>query len=123
MPSIRNCPISFLRDILCGRKRFFLQREVAHITVPKCPELTIEKVLAIAQQHDSIMQYIPDLKDEGNQYIERQFLFTVVNTCDREFSRSAIAELEQRRSIKVRQDLAENYVEIDQSLLNLIEKI
>jgi hypothetical protein len=29
------------------------------------------------------MRYLPDLPDKGKKYIERDFLFTIVNTLDR----------------------------------------
>ena len=69
------------------------------------------------------MKYIPDLKDKGGQYIERQFLFTIVNTCDRDFFRDALCALEQRRAVKAKKEFDANYVEIDKSLLQLLERI
>ena len=31
------------------------------------------------------MQYLPDPPEKGKYYVEREFLFTIVNTLDRRF--------------------------------------
>jgi hypothetical protein len=56
------------------------------------------------------MMYLPDLPED--YYIERDFLFTIVNTCDRLYFKEALAELEVRRAHKAKQD-AESFIEID----------
>ena len=56
------------------------------------------------------MMYLPDSAEE--HYIERDFLFTIVNTCDRLYFKEALAELEVRRAHKAKQD-AESFIEID----------
>jgi hypothetical protein len=48
-----------------------------------CPELTVERILHRVKDHKEIMRYLPDLPDKGKKYIERDFLFTIVNTLDR----------------------------------------
>ena len=70
------------------------------------------------------MRYLPDIQEDGrNSFIERQFLFTIVNTCDQHYFRDALAELEQRRGEAFRQQTDETCVEIDQTLLKLIEQL
>jgi hypothetical protein len=44
------------------------------------------------------MKYLPDLPANGKLYIERDFLFTIVNTIDRFYFREAMAEVEARRT-------------------------
>ena len=44
LPQLRNCPMEFIRDILCGKKKYFLRREIISIKVPTCPELTVKIV-------------------------------------------------------------------------------
>ena len=46
------------------------------------------------------MLYLPTLAETGKQYIEREFLFDVVNTIDPNFFRDSLAELEARRGKK-----------------------
>jgi hypothetical protein len=52
-----------------------------------CPELTVERVLKQVQGHREIMRFLPDLTDNGKQYIERDFLFAIVNTIDKNYFR------------------------------------
>ena len=81
MPSIRNCSLEFLKDILCGKKKYFL-REIICLKVPTCPELTAANVMQQVKAHQQIMVYLPDFKDGAKKYIERDFLFCIVNTID-----------------------------------------
>ena len=50
------------------------------------------------------MKYLPDIPLAGKHYIEREFLFSVVNTVDPDYFRLALAELEARRSVKSNQE-------------------
>ena len=43
---------------------------------------------------------MPTVSETGKQYIEREFLFDVVNTIDPNFFRDSLAELEARRGKK-----------------------
>ncbi len=45
-----------------------------------CPELTFERVLKQIQGYREIMRFLSDVTDNGKQYIERDFLFEIVNT-------------------------------------------
>ncbi len=57
------------------------------IRVPMCPELTVERVLKQVHGHREIMRFLPDFTDNGKQYIERDFLFAIVNTIDKNYFR------------------------------------
>ena len=43
--------MDFLKEILSGKKRYFLQSEISHVTVPTCPELTVARVIKRVQSH------------------------------------------------------------------------
>jgi hypothetical protein len=102
--------MKFLSDIISGKKKYFLYHETVDIKVPMCPELTVESVYDKVKNHKEIMMYLPDSAED--HYIERDFLFTIVNTCDRLYFKEALAELEVRRAHKAKQD-AESFIEID----------
>ena len=56
------------------------------IRVPICPELTVERVLKQVQGHRDIIRFLPDLTDNGKQYIREVYLeikleFNVCNWC------------------------------------------
>lgn len=67
------------------------------------------------------MRYLPELV-ENKQYVERDFLFAIVNTIDVNYFREALAELEIRRASKAHQE-AESMVEIDKNLFGLLEQM
>ena len=90
--------MEFIREILAGTRKYFLLHEVSSIRVPVCPELTVERILQRVKDHKEIMRYLPDLLDKGKKYVERDFLFTIVNTLDRKFFKEALAEIEANRA-------------------------
>jgi len=79
---MRNCSMDFIKDILSGKKKYFLRREIFSLKFPTCPELTVKKVMQQVKAHQQIMVYLPDFKDGARNYIDRNFLFCVVNTID-----------------------------------------
>ena len=72
--------MEFINDILCGKKKYFLQGEIISLEVPTCPELTVKTVME--QVKAQFMVYLPDFKDGAKNYIDRDFLFCIVNTID-----------------------------------------
>ena len=112
--------MEFLREILGGKRKYFLLHEIASVRVPVCPELTVERILHRVKDHKEIMRYLPDLPDKGKKYIERDFLFTIVNTLDRKFFKEALAEIEANRA-KKSDEFEAGLVEIEPSLFELIK--
>ena len=121
LPEYRNCSLEFLKDILAGKKRYFMLHEVVIVRVPICPELTVEKILQRVQPYKEIMQYLPDPPEKGKYYVERHFLFTIINTLDRRFFKEALAEIGEHRAHK-REEEDKGCVEIDSHLFELIEQ-
>ena len=80
-----------------------------------CPELTVERVLKLIKGHKQLLAYLPDISEKAKQYIERDFLFTIVNTIDRKFFKEALAEIHARRVERAQED-EQGYVEIDPHL-------
>ncbi len=70
------------------------------IRVPMCPELTVERVFKQVQGRREIIRFLSDVTDNGKQYIERDFLFAIVNTIDKNYFRESMAEIEMRRAKK-----------------------
>ena len=48
-----------------------------------CPKSAAERLFKEVQGEREIMRLIPDFTDNGKQYIERDFLFAIVNTIDK----------------------------------------
>ena len=74
--------MEFIRDILSGKKKYFLRREIISLKVPICPELTVANVMQQVKAYQQIIVYLPDFKDGVKKYIERDFLFSAVNNID-----------------------------------------
>ena len=92
------------------------------IRVPMCSELTIERVLNSVEGHRKIMRFLPDVTDNGKQYIERDFLFAIVNTIDKNYFRESMAEIEMRRAKKAAQG-EQGLIEIDRNLFGLLQQV
>lgn len=45
LPQKRSCSLEFLKEILAGKKRYFLLREINPVRIPICPELTVDRIL------------------------------------------------------------------------------
>ena len=68
------------------------------------------------------MRFLPEISDTGKHYIERDFLFAIVNTIDRNYFREALAEIEVRRAKRAMQG-DEGLIEIDKNLFGLLEQV
>ena len=66
------------------------------------------------------MDYLPNANELSHERIQRDYLFTIINTLDPEFFPGAIAELEERKCKKIKQN-QEQVVEVDAELLKAIE--
>ena len=95
--------MNFIKDILCGKKKYFLRREIISLKVPTCPELTVKIVMEQVKAHQQIMVYLPDFKNGATINIDRDFLFCILNTIDQQYFRQALAEIETRRTAKFAQ--------------------
>ena len=58
------------------------------------------------------MHFLPELTENGKKYIERGFLFGIVNTIDRNYFREALAEIEVKRTNRAIKG-EEGLIEID----------
>ena len=83
--------------------------------------LTVARVIKRVQSHSAIMLYLPTVSETGKQYIEREFLFDIVNTIDPTFFRDALAELEARRGKKAAEEES-SLIEIDKNLFELLQQ-
>ena len=58
------------------------------------------RVIKMVRSHPTVMEYLPSVPDDGKAYIEREFLFDIVNTVDSQFFKTALAQIEVRRGFK-----------------------
>ena len=62
-------------------------------------------------------------KQTSKSYIERGFLFAIVNTCDRDFFPNAIEELESLRLNARREKVVDQTIEIDSHLIRILSQL
>ena len=86
------------------------------------PRIYFKRVLKQVQGHREIMRFLPDLTENGKQYIERDFLFAIVNTIDKNYFRKLMAEIEMRRAKKAAQG-EQGLIEIDRNLFGLLQRV
>ena len=55
--------IYFLKDIISGRKKRVLGKEMRHIAIPQYENLTIEKIAVFVNNYGSVVNYLPDGKE------------------------------------------------------------
>jgi hypothetical protein len=55
--------IYFLKDIISGKKKRVLGKEVRHIAIPQYENLTIEKIAIFVNSYGSVVHYLPDGKE------------------------------------------------------------
>ncbi len=105
LPSLRNCSLEFLKDIVNGKEKYLLQSQLMNFHVVKCPQLIVSELIKLIKSIDEITRYLPDLLINFNAkaYIERGFLNAYVYIQQRIFP-NAIAKLNNLR-LNVREDL------------------
>ena len=114
--------MGFISDILSGKKKYFIRREIVSLKVPTCPELTVANVMKQVKAHQQIMAYLPDFQDGAKNYVESDFLFCVFNTIDQQYFRQALAEIKTRRTAKFVKT-EDGLIEVDKHLFSLLEQV
>ena len=91
------------------------------IRVPMCPELTVERVLKQVQGHMEIMRFLPDLTDNGKQYIER------LSVCNRQYHRQKLLPRIDGRNRDEKSKKAtqgeQGMIEIERNLFGLLQQV
>ena len=63
------------------------------------------------------------VKDSAKTYIERGFLFAIINTCDRDFFPNAIAELDSLKINARKDEVVDQTIEIDSQLIRILTQL
>lgn len=120
LPDERCCNIQFLRQVLSGTKDYFHCYEMPTVVVPRHELLSVERVLNIIKNNDSILKFLPDFDDETAKRMPRDFLFAMVNKLDNDFFKRALSQLDKRIKEKAEEKEAAT-MEVRPELLNLIK--
>ena len=83
--------------MLAGRKKYFTNSDVKRVCVPRYNQLSVRTVYDQICMRPEIVKYLPDIKPEADKFIDREFFFNVVNTCDTDFFPRQIKKLEEEQ--------------------------
>ena len=95
LPPRANCPISFIKELLSGKKKPITRGESSPAAVPKVGSITVERVMTVVKGCREILDYLPDLENIKAKHMDRQYLFDVVNTLEPTYFKRCLAELSE----------------------------
>ena len=78
LPPIADTTQKYLKEILTGKKKYLLCKDVKVAKVPHTEKLRIRDILAFASKHIEIQSYIPEY--EYNKQPHRDWLCNVINS-------------------------------------------
>ena len=93
------CSYSYFAAILTGQKKAYSMKELHIASVPLYKELSVDKLLPIAQANPDVKKYLPDLptgEAMPASRVDRSFLVNIMNTHDSKFFPLAISEIDQK---------------------------
>ena len=83
--------MDFLRLLLNGRKSYFTNDQVKRVNVPRYKELTTAKVAEYCTSKPAIVRYLPHIRLDGEPTVDRDFLFSILNTVEPEWFPAQLA--------------------------------
>lgn len=121
LPPKHMCTIEFLKQILQGKKSYFLNHDVPYVYVQKLERLTIKNVMEKVYDVPEVRQYLPDYPEHADRYMNRDFLFSIVNRIDSSFFRRVTSEIGARRKEKKAEEKPQT-LEIQPDLLRILKE-
>jgi hypothetical protein len=76
LPPYNECPMTFIKDVMTGKKKVFSRAQIRMIDVPYFDELAGKKVFEMIRDRVRFQQYLPDL-DALSRPLNRQYMFNV----------------------------------------------
>jgi len=120
LPPERYCSLTFMKQILAGKKKYFQNFEIQPVTVPRYAAITMSLVLSKVKAKSRILEYLPDASELREKTVQRNYLFTLINTLDAAYFPNLIDEVEKlRESGGAKQE----FVEVDAKILKLVESV
>ena len=79
MPSLKNCRLKHCQDIMYGKKKVLLQKDVPAKRIPGWPELSVKNCYGmITQNCPEALEYLPDPHGKEQKLPEREFFWQVM---------------------------------------------
>jgi hypothetical protein len=67
--------MSFLKEVLSGKKKVFQNHEILKVNAPRFKELTVAKIFSMVTDQPHILEYLPG--DVEGHKLPRDYLFNV----------------------------------------------
>ena len=123
LPRKKDCPLSFLHAIYRGERKCLTKNQKREILWPNLPELSCEKVWAMAKSFPEVMKYMPPSWNNHTK-AERAYVVTVMNTLMPEFMADWKADvIEQREALKEKVVVREKELDISPEWLEILARV
>ncbi len=76
LPPFSDCPMTFINDIISGKKKVFYNHQIRLIDVPYFDELAATKIFEKIRNNALFREYLPDL-DASDRPLNRKYMFNV----------------------------------------------
>ena len=119
LPPKQFIDVFFLKQILTGEKLYFLNHEVPYVYVQKLERLTVKNVLNNVYDIPEVRRYLPDYARTPEKYMNRDFLYGIVNKLDPSFFQRAQQEVGARRKAKM-EEVRPQTIAIKPNLLKIV---
>ena len=67
MPPYDACPLTYMLDVLAGRKLALDQSQITHYKVPRFDELSLEALLEEIKDDEEMQKYLPEITAESRK--------------------------------------------------------
>ena len=95
MPTLKNCRLQHIQDVLSKKKKVLKVCETNPRQIPSWPELGVKHIYPIVVENvPEILDYLPDPHGKEQRLPERQFFYAVVATLYSEQLDNLIKEVE-----------------------------
>ena len=75
LPCADDITMSWLREVLAGRKQLIKNKDLCPVNVPRIPEFSCDRLYQQAINDEQAKAYLPDPSADGKRNISRKFLF------------------------------------------------
>ena len=111
-----------MQGILNGTKDHFLSDEIARISVPNYPELSVDNMMKKCKNHEQVKRYLPDFTEKRK--VEKEWLWHVLHKISPDFVKAAIREAQKHRADAIQKlDQSKDVLQIKPELLEKLATI
>ena len=112
--------MDYLKQLLNGQKDFFTLAQIRKVNVPRFRQLSLRTVLEDVESMPLVLKYLPDHLDGDEPPIDREFVFTIVNTCDSNYFPKQLRKIENERMVAAA-NVKEDIIEVRPEVLKVLE--